>query len=262
MRHARIPALLACLFAAACALALAQEKSAPIVVCDFSTEKDWPQGDAMQKWFAAQSPRWRTEFGTASFFSIAGGSLHLASKRGPLARSWNPANLTKREDKVIMRITDEKFRVPAASHGRVEVTMAPVRLPGKGADLTDPKKNDACFYLLVGFDGPTHGWHGSDMPDTVAYVWADGAWRSGAEVGKDGKYDEFMRYLALGRGPDRLGELRTFTRDLATDFRLCFPERATTPMPDVVRVGVMVDSNTVSSDAEAESALRSVRFLP
>jgi hypothetical protein len=253
------------LLAAACAAAaLGQEKpaAAPVVVCDFSAEKDVAPGEPMARWFAAQAPRWTSEFGTPSYFSIAAGALRLVSKQGPLANSWNPSKLMRREDKVILRITPEGFRVPVAALGRVEVTMAPVRLPGKGADLTDSSKNDACFYLFVGFDGPLHSWHGAKMPDTVAYVWADGAWRSGAEVGKDGKYDAFLRYLALGRGPDRLGEMRTFARELAPDFRKAFPERggADGAVPDVVRVGVMIDSNTVVS--EAESALRSIRFIP
>jgi len=38
------------------------------------------------------------------------------------------------------------------------------------------------------------------------------------------------------------------------------PERAAAGVPDVVEVGLMIDSNTVKS--EAESLLRSVRFLP
>ena len=44
------------------------------------------------------------------------------------------------------------------------------------------------------------------------------------------------------------------------DFRLAFPERTKSAIPDVVRVGVMCDANTVGS--EAASALRSIRFLP
>mgnify|MGYP000638555794 CR=1 FL=1 len=80
------------------------------------------------------------------------------------------------------------------------------------------------------------------------------------EVGKERKYGEFMRYIALGRGPDRPGQLRTLVRDVEADFRLAYPERAAAGVPDVIEVGLMIDSNTVKS--EAESMVRSVRFLP
>jgi hypothetical protein len=233
----------------------------PVTVCDFRTEKPVAAGEPFLAF--ARERNLHAEFGTPWFFSIHDGLLHLASRRGPRAASWNPANLTKGENKVILALRggpgDEAFRVPLDATPRLEVRMAPVRLPGKGADLTDPKKNDACFYLLVSLDGPRHRYRGEDLADTIGYVWADGAWRSGAEVGRDGKYDEFMRYLALGRGPDRLGELRTFTRDVRADAAKTFPERAAAATA-VVKVGIMVDSNTV--DSEAESLLESVRFLP
>ena len=113
--------------------------------------------------------------------------------------------------------------------------MAPVRLPGKGADVTDSDRNDACFYLLVGFDGPLHPYRGTDgLPDTIGYVWTD-APLAGA-VGRDPDYDDFMRYIAIGAGAERLGEARTIVRDLEADFRAAFPERAGKPVPDVVRV--------------------------
>ncbi len=137
--------------------------------------------------------------------------------------------------------------------------MAPVRLPGKGADVTDSEQNDACFYLLVGFDGPVHRYAGTDgLPDTVGYVWTDAP--LAAPVGRDPDYDEFLRYISIGSGAERPGEARTIVRDLAADFRAAFPERAGKPVPDVVRVGLMIDANTVES--EAESALWSVRLLP
>ena len=69
-----------------------------------------------------------------------------------------------------------------------------------------------------------------------------------------------MRYIALGRGADRPGELRTLVRDVDADFRLAYPERAAKGVPDVVEIGLMIDSNTVKS--EAESLLRSIRMLP
>lgn len=138
--------------------------------------------------------------------------------------------------------------------------MAPLRLPGKGADVTDSDRNDACFYLLVAFDGPRHFYQGQRIADTLAYVWADGPWKTGEAVGRERKYGAFMRYLALGRGAERPGQLRTLLRDIEADFRLAYPERAASGIPDVIELGLMVDSNTVKS--EAESLLRSVRFLP
>lgn len=232
-----------------------------VTVADFREEKAVASGDAFLSF--ARERRIATEFGTPWFFSVHDGVLDLIAKRGPRNASWNPANLTRGENKVIVALRggegDEAFRVTLTATPRLEVRMAPVRLPGKGADLTDPTKNDACFYLLVGLDGPRHRYRGESLPDTIAYVWADGAWRSGAEVGKDGKYDEFMRYLALGRGPERLGALRTFTRDVAADAAKAFPERAAPPAA-VVKIGLMVDANTV--DSEAESFLETVRFLP
>lgn len=169
----------------------------------------------------------------------------------------------KTESKVIVALRggegDEAFRVTLTATPRLEVRMAPVRLPGKGADLTNPKANDACFYLLVGLDGPRHRYRGEDVPDTIAYVWADGPWASGAEIGRDGKYDEFMRYIALGRGAEDLGKLRTLTRDVAADAARAFPERKAPPRA-VVKIGLQIDANTV--DSEAESRLASVRFLP
>jgi hypothetical protein len=235
---------------------------APLVICDFSQEAAVGPGEPMLGWMRERAPDWHAEFGTPAFFSIADGRLRLVAKRGPLTESWNPRNLTKREDKVILRVRGKPgtdLRVAVAEYPRVEVRMAPVRLPGKGADVTDSDKNDACFYLLVGFDGPLHRYRGTDgLPDTIGYVWADAPFAK--DVGRDPDYDEFLRYLPLGSGSERLGDERTFVRDIEADFRAAFPERAGKPVPDVVRVGLMIDANTVES--EAESMLRSVRFLP
>lgn len=220
-----------------------------LVVADFEREPDLGPGAPLRAWMEQHG--WRAEFGTPLFFFLHKGALHLVARRGPALLPW------KREDKVILRITGDDFRVPAGR--RLEVAMAPLRLPGKGADLSDSDKNDACFYLLVGFDGPLHRYQGTPVPDTVGYVWADGPWKSAGEVGRDPDYDRFLRYLALGRGEDRLGQLRTFVRDPQADYRLAFPERSGA-VPDVVRVGLMIDANTVKS--EAESMVRSIRFLP
>lgn len=231
----------------------------PVTVLDFAGEADAPAGDAFNAWLK-QKARWQVKFGTPAYFFLQGGSLHLVARSGPLAGSVLFWRLLKREDKVLIRTSPDNFRIKSSELRRIEVTMAPLKLPGQGADVTDPERNDACFYLLVSFDGPRHSYQGQKVADTVAYVWADGDWKSGGEVGRERKYGEFMRYIALGRGPDKPGELRTLVRDFGADFQKAYPERAAAGVPDVVEVGLMIDSNTVKG--EAESLLRRVRFLP
>lgn len=235
-------------------------KSDPVTVLDLSTEADTPAGDAMAAWLRKQTGRWEVKFGWPAYFYIQGGSLHLVARPGPYSSSVLPWRLLKREDKVLLRVTPDGFRVSPSTLGHVEVTMAPLKLPGRGADVTDPDRNDACFYLLLAFDGPRHFYQGQRVADTVAYVWADGSWKTGAEVGRERKYGAFMRYLALGRGADQPGQLRTIVRDVGADFRRAYPERASQTLPDVVEIGLMVDSNTVGG--EAESILQRVRFQP
>lgn len=240
-------------------------RPAPLTVLDLTAEPDVAAGDAMAAWLRKRAG-WEVKFGTPLYFYIQGGSLHLLARPGPAAGSILPWKLAKREDKVLLRVTPEGFRLRPAERPQLEVTLAPVRLPGRGADVTDSERNDACFYLLVAFDGPKKSFRGQRVADTVAYVWADGAWRGGGPVGRERKYGAFMRYLALGRGAEGLGQPRTVVRDVAADFRLAYPERAgaggaapgAPDVPDVIEVGLMVDSNTVKS--EAESLVRSVRF--
>lgn len=258
--HRVAPLLALALFTTAVSAPQAVRAAEPVTVLDFAGEADAPAGDAFAAWAKRQSGRWQVKFGTPAYFFVQGGSLHLVARPGPLAGSVLFWRLLKREDKVLVRTTPDNFRIKASELRRIEVTMAPLKLPGKGADVTDPERNDACFYLLVSFDGPRHSYQGQKVADTVAYVWADGAWKSGGEVGRERKYGEFMRYIALGRGPDRPGELRTVVRDFGADFQKAYPERAAAGVPDVVEVGLMIDSNTVKG--EAESLLRRVRFLP
>ena len=256
-RRAPIAGLLLLTLLATAAPAAAVE---PLTIIDLSAEADTPAGAPMAAWLKRNGGRWEVKFGDPVYFHIEGGSLHLVARPGPAAASILLWKLLKREDKVILRITAPDFRLHPAERRHLEVTMAPLRLPGKGADVTDSDRNDACFYLLVAFDGPRHFYQGQRIADTLAYVWADGPWKTGAEVGRERKYGAFMRYLALGRGAERPGQLRTLVRDIEADFRLAYPERAASGIPDVVELGLMVDSNTVKS--EAESLVRSVRFLP
>ena len=232
----------------------------PLTIVDLSTEADTPAGPPMAAWLKRQAGRWEVKFGDPVYFRIQDGSLHLVARPGPAAASILLWRLLKREDKVLLRVTPDGFRVSPQALGHIEITMAPLKLPGKGADVTDPDRNDSCFYLLLSFDGPRHFYHGARVADTVAYVWADGSWKSGSEVGRERKYGTFMRYFALGRGSEQPGQLRTLVRDVGADFRLAYPERAAAPLPDVVELGLMVDSTTVGG--EAESLLRSVRFRP
>ena len=258
----RRPPRLLPLLLATCALLPAAPSPAgaaePQTIVDFASVHDVGAGDPFVAWMRRMP--WNVRFGGPTFFSIEKGALHLIARPGPMASSSLLWRLLKREDKVLVQLTPDGFRLQPAALRHVEVQMAPLRLPGKGADVTDSARNDACFYLLVSFDGPRHFFEGRRVADTVAYVWADGPWQTGAAVGRERKYGAFMRYIAIGRGPDRLGQLRTWVRDIDADFRQAFPERATGGVPDVVEVGLMIDSNTVKS--EAESLLRSVRFLP
>lgn len=247
-------ALISCVLSPPSALA-----AEPLTVLDMASVPDLPPGPPFSQWLAARSG-WEVKFGSPAYFFTQAKSLHLVARPGPMAASVLFWRQLKREDKVLLRITRDGFRVKPSLFPRLEVTMAPVRLPGHGADLTDSARNDACFYLLVSFDGKKHFYRGSWVPQTLAYVWADGAWRTPGVVGKEAKYGDFMRYLALGRGDDPTAQLRPLIRDLAADFRLAYPERAHEPMPDVIEVGLMIDSNTVHS--EAESLVRTIRFLP
>jgi hypothetical protein len=233
---------------------------APLTILDMAGEPDTAVGGPMAAWMRKRADRWQVKFGAPAYFFIQGGSLHLVAKQGPMSSSILIWRLLKREDKVIVQLTPPGFRHHLQPQRRIEVTMAPLKLPGSGSDVTDPDRNDACFYLLLSFDGPRHWFEGQRISDTIAYVWADGAWKVAGEVGRERKYGSFMRYIALGRGADKLGELRTLTRDVEADFRLAFPERAGAPVPDVTEVGLMIDSNTVRT--ESESLLRSIRFLP
>lgn len=233
-----------------------------IVIVDFSKSPDVGAGKPFAKWLTAQSPDWSVEFGSPDFFFIQDGRLVLRAAPGPKSRSWNPVKLSKREDKIILRIrggTGTDFRLRTTRHPTLELRMVPLVLPGKGADITDSGRNDACFYLLVSFDGPLHTFIGTDgLPDTIGYVWTDA--RLPVPVGRDPDYETVMRYISIGAGSEGLGVEQLLSRNLPTDYRAAFPEHRSKPIPDIVRIGLMIDSNTVGSTAE--SSLRSIRFLP
>src|SRR5262245_41608694 len=81
----------------------AGDAPSPVVVLDCSKEKDVGEGASFQHWFDAK--RWVAEFGTPAYFFLRGGSLRLVARPGENAKSWNPFSKTKREDKVLLRIT-------------------------------------------------------------------------------------------------------------------------------------------------------------
>lgn len=226
---------------------------------EFSAEGDVAAGD-VPAWAAAKG--FSRVLGNPVWFFLEEGRLHLVAKPGPVHQRRYRLALTDRdalraglESKVILRLTPDDFALDVASFPRVRIRMAPVVLPGKGADLRDSSKNDACFYLLLGFGEPRHDFSGVWLPDTVAYVWTDGEWDE--EVASDPEYEALMRYVPIGHGAESPGIIREITRDVVTDFRRAFPDL---PMRRLRSVSIMVDSNTV--ETTAASVLESIRFLP
>ena len=207
---------------------------------------------------------WESEFGSPEFFFVREGILHLVSKPGPVYRDRYSLAIFNRqkliqgmENKVLLRLAGGRdFRVDTEEFPFLTFKMTPIKLPGKGADLRDPDKNDCAFYLLVGFDTKRHDFEGRKMPETVAYVWANRKWDSG--VGKDSDYAEFLRYIPIGHGSKGLEKPHEVTRNLREDYRSAYPDKASKPVPDLIKAGIMIDSNTV--DSTAESALHWIRF--
>ena len=104
----------------------------PLTIVDLAKEADTPAGAAMAGWLTRKAGRWDVKFGDPAYFLIQGGALHLVARPGPAAGSVLLWKLLKREDKVIVRVTPSDFRVHPAERRHLEVTMAPLRLPGKG----------------------------------------------------------------------------------------------------------------------------------
>ncbi|MEW6742483.1 MAG: DUF3047 domain-containing protein [Planctomycetota bacterium] len=243
---------------------------------------------------AGEVPAWCAKkgytcvLGNPLYSFLAEGKLHLVAKPGPVHERRIRLALTDREklrsgleSKVLIQFTPSDFALDPVKFPRVRIRMAPVTLPGKGADLRDSNKNDACFYLLLGFGDPIHEFGGVKLPDTLAYVWADQKWEG--EVASDPDYREFLRYVMVGSGDADPGKIREITRNVAEDFRKAFPEcfaaardaregegangasgvekRTGEPkVPPLRSVSVMVDANTVES--KSESVLESIQFLP
>ncbi|MHC4470230.1 MAG: DUF3047 domain-containing protein [Planctomycetota bacterium] len=261
--HAVLGSLLAVLVLTGCGHEAPSENppaSAPVAefALDFSDEEDVPPGSFAD--YAAARGFTRV-LGNPVWFSVRGGALHLAARPGPVHAKRRILALTDRaklrrglESKVILRLTRDGFSLDLARRPVLRFRMAPLRLPGRGADLRDSSRNDACFYLLLGLDGPRHDLGGIPMPDTLAYVWANRPWPE--EHASDPDYESFLRYVAVGQGEDRLGEEREIVRNVTGDLRSAFPRRTAAPV--LRSVAVMVDSNTVGT--ESRSTLRWVRL--
>ena len=234
-----------------------------IDVMSFPEDLTVEKGESFKEWMKKQA--WESEFGSPEFFFVRDGVLHLVSKPGPVYRDRYSLAIFNRqkliqgmENKVLIRVAGgPDFRIDTSKFPFIKFKMTPTKLPGKDADLRDPDSNDCAFYLMVGFDTERHDFEGREMPETVAYVWANRKWEE--RVGKDSDYAEFLRYIPIGHGSDGLGKPREATRNLREDYRMAYPEQKEKPVPDVIRVGIMIDSNTV--DSTAESALHWIRFL-
>lgn len=229
---------------------------------DFADAEDVAEGDV---------PAWGDKrgydriLGNPIYFFLKDGGLHLVAKPGPIHEKRILLAITDREklkkgleSKVVLRLTPPDFGLDATEHPRIRIRMAPVTLPGKGADLRDSDKNDACFYLMLGFGEPRHDFSGIEFPNTLAYVWANRKWDD--PFASDPEYREFLRYVAIGHGDADPGKIREITRDAAADYRKSYGVGEDESIPLIRSIALMVDANTVGT--KSESVLESIRFLP
>ena len=240
----------------------AREGSPTGKVVDIAKAERVRAGRPFKRWMRERG--WKSEFGSPEYFFVRNGALHLVSKPGPVYNDRYSLAIFNREklingmeNKVLLRVAGgPDFRLDPRKRPFIHFRMKPVSLPGEGADLRNPSKNDSAFYLLVGFDTERHEFEGRKMPETVAYVWANREWDE--PVGRDPDYSAFLRYIPIGRNGAGLGESHEVVRNVRKDYRLAFPEKRGEPVPEVIRVGLMIDSNTVGGTAE--SVLEWIRF--
>jgi hypothetical protein len=232
-----------------------------VSVADFREEKDVAAGDDFRKWMEGRG--WEAAVGNPVYFSIRDGALDMVAKAGPVfrERAWHAVfNRDKLrhgiENQVLLNITPADFSLDPDRYPTIAFQMEPVTLPGKGADMRNPKKNDTAFCLLVSLDSQWYEYEGVRFPESVGYVWADQEWDQ--PVGTDPDYAAFLRYIPIGYGEKGLGESHEVRRDVKRDWRLAFPEHGDKPVPKVIRVGLMIDSNSVNS--VSQSRLGWVRF--
>jgi len=237
------------------------ESQGAVTVANFSSEKNVAAGDEFRKWM--QEHGWEAMLGDPAYFFISDSALDMVAKSGPVfrKRAWYAVfNRDKLrhgiENQVLLNITPADFGLDLDRYPTIAFQMEPVALPGKGADMRDPKRNDTCFCLMVSFDSQWHEYKGARFQESVGYVWADQKWDQ--PVGTDPDYAAFLRYIPIGYGEKGLNESHEVRRDVKRDWQLAFPEYGDKPVPKVIRVGLMIDSNSV--DSVSHSRLNWVRF--
>jgi hypothetical protein len=230
-------------------------------VVDFREEQDVAAGAEFSEWMHRQG--WASVVGNPVYFYVRDGALNMVSDEGPVFRKQTWYAIFDREklrkgieNQILLRFTAAGFRVSLDDYPTLAFRMEPVALPGKEADMRDAKRNDTAFCLLVSFDAERHDYQGTEFPESVGYVWANRKWDE--PTGSDPDYEKFIRYIPVGYGPEGLGQEHEFRRDVKADWRLAYPEHAGEPVPDVIRIGFMMDSNNAKTRAHAR--LTWVRF--
>jgi hypothetical protein len=230
-----------------------------LTIVNLSDQADIIDGDAFKEWMEMKG--WSNPLGGPEYFYIRNGRLHLISKPGPvyddryLLAIFNRDKLINQiENKVILRVTSESFRIDPENWPLLNFTMTPIELPSEEADLRASGKNDSAFYLIVSFNTQRHDFRGYKMPQSIAYVWANRQWSE--PVAADPDYDEFFRYIPIGYGDAELGKQQTISRNIMEDYLTAYPEAKT--VPDIIEVGLMIDSNTLGG--KAESSLSRIWF--
>jgi hypothetical protein len=236
------------------------EDKKPLFIADFSRQADVAAGEDFYSWM--EESGWRRGFGAPRFFFIRDGQLRMVSKPGPIYKDRYKLALLDRkklikgiENKVLVRITPEGFRIDPGTDPLLRFVFTPLDLPEPEADLRDPDKNDAALYLLVFFDSTAREFEGYEIPMSLAYVWANREWAK--PVASDPDYAEFMRYMSVGAGGEAVGRQQTISRPIVGDFRRAFPEFE--HVPAIIGLGLMIDSNTLGGTAE--SALSSIEIV-
>ena len=160
--------------------------------------------------------------------------------------------MVSRNDSVAIGNKDD-FPIDVRQWPRLRFRFRVGELP-KNTDLRKKATDDAAFRIFIAFDrgkglfGPPH---------TIGYAWTRS--HEPGQVITSGHFKN-MRYVSIGKGmPAKPGEWITIERDLATDYRLVFPE-AKGGVPALAGVLLKCDSNHTRSSASSEVAF--VELLP
>ena len=119
-------------------------------------------------------------------------------------------------------------------------TWKVIRLPA-GGDVREAARDDQAAQLYVIFPRWPSPRTASDV---IGYVW-DSRAPAGTRI-KHPRADN-VRVVVVESGPARLGEWRTYERNVAADYTALFGRQP----PRVGKVAVMVDSNDTRGEAEA-----------